>query len=292
MVKEEGPLTSLRKRLAEKRDLLTPKGRLLADYIQQNPRRAVFLRTRELAEACGVSEATVIRFVDRLGYSGYAEFIQALRDLVDTELTLIDRVELLDREGPEAERLGQVVFDEIKNLKGLYESLDFGTIHEIVSQILSSGQVYVIGTRLSYTFAYYLGWSLTRIRTGVQTLKGSDSTTIDLLSSIPTPILVIIVATARYPNELIKLAKAVRRIGHKLIVITDGPLSPILPFAHLSYVVPSQHFPVIGSPSAIHCFVNCLIHELIHQGGAEVRRHQELLERIFLENDVLFNPEK
>ena len=81
-------------RINKKRDQLTPKGRVLAEYVLQNPRQAVFLRTRGLANACGVSEATVMRFVDQLGFVGYKDFIRALRDLVDAELTLADRIDL------------------------------------------------------------------------------------------------------------------------------------------------------------------------------------------------------
>ena len=39
-------------------DTLTPKGKILGSYIIQNPRKAVFMTTKELSEACGVSEAT------------------------------------------------------------------------------------------------------------------------------------------------------------------------------------------------------------------------------------------
>lgn len=73
-------------------DGLTPKGRILGEYIISQPRKAVFMTTKELAEACGVSEATVVRFVSGIGYYRYSDFQQALRDFVDTELTLLDRL--------------------------------------------------------------------------------------------------------------------------------------------------------------------------------------------------------
>jgi DNA-binding MurR/RpiR family transcriptional regulator len=72
-------------------DGLTPKGRILGEYIISQPRKAVFMTTKELAEACEVSEATVVRFVAGIGYDRYSDFQQALRDFVDTELTLLDR---------------------------------------------------------------------------------------------------------------------------------------------------------------------------------------------------------
>ena len=41
-------------------DGLTPKGRILGNYILQCPRKAVFMTTKELAETTHVSEATVV----------------------------------------------------------------------------------------------------------------------------------------------------------------------------------------------------------------------------------------
>ena len=50
------------KGIANQLDTLTPKGKILGRYIIQNPRKAVFMTTKELSEACGVSEATVVRY--------------------------------------------------------------------------------------------------------------------------------------------------------------------------------------------------------------------------------------
>ena len=66
------------KRLVEQQHSLTPKGRILGKYIMDNPRKAVFMTTKELAETCNVSEATVVRFVSQLGYEAYSVFQQAL----------------------------------------------------------------------------------------------------------------------------------------------------------------------------------------------------------------------
>lgn len=45
-------------------DSLTPKAQALGIFIMQNPSEAVFMTTKELADACGTSEATVVRFAD------------------------------------------------------------------------------------------------------------------------------------------------------------------------------------------------------------------------------------
>jgi DNA-binding MurR/RpiR family transcriptional regulator len=277
------------KDIVNQMDTLTPKGKILGSYIIQNPRKAVFMTTRELSEACGVSEATVVRFVGQLGYSGYGEFLQVLRDFVDSGLSLPDRMDLPGIKGPGSDLLHRVIFEEMNNLRQFYETIDMEVLSRIVEKIQDSATVYVIGSRVSYTFAHYLGWSLTKVRRGVHILKGSDSTAIDWLTNAPDDSLVVIITTSRYPNELIKLGKVARRLQHNLLVITDNTLCPLIPFAHLSLVVPSRSIPLIGYPTTIFCIINYLMLELVNRQHPQLKEYQEKLEQMYLENDVLFN---
>ena len=270
-------------------DSLTPKGKMLGQFILQNSRRAVFMTTKEMSAACKVSEATVVRFVSQLGYGGYSDFLQALRDIVDTGLTLPDRIDLPGPALPGAELLHRVLIEEMNNIKQIYESVDLKVLASFVGHLADSPSVYVIGSRLSFTFAYYLGWSLNKVRSNVHILKGSDSTSIDALTHAAPDSLVIIIATSRYPNELIRLGKVVRRLGLTLLVMADSALCPLIQFAHQSLIVPSKSIPFIGHPTAISCMINYLVIALARQRGGDLKKHQERLEQLYIENDILFN---
>jgi len=277
------------KGIVEQHHSLTPKARILGNYIIKNPRKAVFMTTKELANTCHVSEATVVRFVSQIGYKGYGAFQQALRDFVDTELTLLDRTDMSDMKGPGTDRLSRVVFEEMDNLKHFFETVDMDVLNSVVDFLEKSQSIYVIGSRLSFTFAYYLGWSLTKIRQDVRIIKGSDSTSIDWLTIAAPESLVIIIATTRYPNELIRLGRMVRRLGLTLVVIADSSLCPLTHFAHLSLIAPSKNIPFIGNPTTISCIINYLVLELASRNGGRLKQHQEKLEQAYLENDILFN---
>ena len=275
--------------IMDQMEALTPKGRILGHFVAQNPRKAVFMTTKELAESCRVSEATVVRFVSQLGYEGYGEFLQALRDYLDTGLSLPDRVDLPGMRGPAPDRLHRVLIEEMNNLRQLYESADMEALAALLDQLRDSPAVYVIGSRISFAYAYYLGWSLTKVRRGVQILKGSDSAAIDWLTNAPVKSLVVLFAVSRYPNELIRLGKVARRLSHTLVVITDSSLCPLIPFAHHSLVAPSKSIPLIGYPTAIACIINYLILELATRPDEALKAHQEKLEQIYRENDILFS---
>ncbi|RJP92235.1 MAG: MurR/RpiR family transcriptional regulator [Desulfobacteraceae bacterium] len=275
--------------ISNKLDTLTPKAQALGTYIMQNPSKAVFMTTKELAEACEISEATVVRFVSTLGYKGYSDFQEALKDFVNTGLSLPDRAAIKGIKEEGTDRLHREILEELNNLKYLYEHIDIDTMNQIVDHLDKSPTVYVIGSRLSYTFAYYLGWSLTKVRKGVHILKGSDSTAFDMLTNAHANSLVILTTCTRYPNELIKLSKMIRRSGHTLITIADSSICPVIQFADLSLVVPARSIPFIGNVSGMLVTIQYIVKELASRKGEELGDYQKQLEQVFLENDILFN---
>ncbi len=282
-------LHPLIEKISESIEGLTPKGRILGEYIISQPRKAVFMTTKELAEACEVSEATVVRFVAGIGYDRYSDFQQALRDFVDTELTLLDRLDIADMKAPGAVRFRRTVAEEIDNLQQLYHSLDVETMAAVVDVLDRRVPIHVIGSRLSYTLAYYMGWAMTKVRENIHILKGSDRTTIDWLTIAPADSVVVIIATSRYPNELIRLGKLVKRLGQILVVITDSATCPVLQFADHQLIAASKLIPFLGSPTPISCLINYLVHELASRQGDALKAHQARLEQSYWENDVLFN---
>jgi DNA-binding MurR/RpiR family transcriptional regulator len=275
--------------ISNKLDSLTPKAQSLGTYIIQNPSKAVFMTTKELAETCKTSEATVVRFVYTLGYKGYSDFQEALKDFVNTGLSLPERVAIKGIKEQGTDRLHMGILEELNNLKYLYENINIETMNQFVDHLESSDTVYVIGSRLSYTFAYYLGWSLTKIRKGIHIIKGSDSTAFDMLANARSNSLVILTATTRYPNELLKLSKMIRRSSHTLLTLTDSNLAPMIQFADLSLVVPSLSIPLIGNLSGMLIAIQYMVQELANRKGDELTEYQKQLEQVYLENDILFN---
>lgn len=277
--------------ISNKLDSLTPKAQTLGTYIMQNPAKAVFMTTRELSEACDTSEATVVRFVATLGYKGYSEFQEALKDFVNTGLSLPERAAIKGIKEHGADRLHRGILEELNNLKYLYENISIETLNRFVEHLNRCDAVYIIGSRLSYTFAYYLGWSLAKIRKGVHILKGSDTTTMDWLTNAPQNSLVILMTTSRYPNELIKLSKMIRRSSHTLLTITDSGICPLMAFADLSLVVPARSIPFVGNVSGMLASIQYIVQELANLRGEKMVAYQQQLEQFYLENDILFNIE-
>ncbi len=282
--------TSLNKIINKHYSELTSKGKMLAEFVMSNPDKAVFMTTRKLAAAVGTSEATVVRFVRQLNFESYALFIQALRDLIDTELTLIERNRLANpvvrSEDAELERITN---QDIENIRAMSKNIDLAEVKKIRKVLKDSEAVYIIGSRLSYAPAYYMGWTMAKIRKNVSLFKGSDRTTIDQLIFAPQKTAVVVISTSRYPNEIIRMGKLAKRHKLKLILLTDSSSCPLIQFSDHVLIAPLKTIPFLGNPAALISLINYLVHTLAADMGKELKIHQEKLEQAYLENDILFN---
>jgi DNA-binding MurR/RpiR family transcriptional regulator len=282
--------TSLNRIIKKHYPELTSKGKILAEFVLSSPEKAVFMTTRKLAAAVGASEATVVRFVRQLDYASYALFIMALRELIDTELTLIDRSRLADSvvRSDDAE-LKKITNQDIENIRAMMKNIDLSEVKKVRKILKESEAVHIIGSRLSYAPAHYMGWTMAKLRKNVTILSGSDRTTIDQLIFASKKSAVVIIATSRYPNELIRMGKLVNRRKLKLILLTDSPSCPLVQFSDHVLIAPSKTIPFLGNPAALVSLINYLVHTLAADMGKGLKKHQEKIEQAYLENDILFN---
>lgn len=278
------------RKIHETMAVLSPKARVVADFILSSPLKAVFMTSRELAETCDVSEATVVRLISRIGFARYSDYIQSLRDYMDSEMTMPDRTRMVTMNGEPSDRLWRVIAQEMDNLERFHQTADRKELSQVIEKLHRHTPLYVIGARISFTFAYYMGWSLTKIRSDAHILNGSDSTAIDYLSMAPSSSLIIIITTSRYPKELVHLGQiAKQKKKLNLLVITDSKLCPLIPLADLSLIAPSKHIPFIGAPATITSIINYLVMELANKNARATARHQQSLEQTYRENDIFYN---
>jgi DNA-binding MurR/RpiR family transcriptional regulator len=63
----------------------------------------------------------------------------------------------------------------------------------------------------------------------------------------------------------------------------------LIPFAHCHLIAPTKSIPLVGYATAISCIIDYLVQELASRDGEHLKLHQERLEQIYRENDILFD---
>lgn len=281
---------TLQKIINEKYSGLAAKGKVLANYVLNHPDKAVFMTTRQLAAAVGASEATVVRFVRQLGFESYALFISTLRDVIDRELTLMERGELSQPVGGSADsELDRLINQDIQHIRAMHKALDLAVVREVRDLLKTAPEVFVMGSRLSYSTAHYMGWTMSKIRTNVFILNGSDRTSMDRMVFARPGSAVVVIAGSRYPNEIIRLGKVARRQGLKQVLITDSPSCPLAQFSDHILIAPQKTIAFLGTTVSMISLTHYLLHTLAAVMGGHLKTHHEKLEQAYLENDIWFN---
>jgi len=76
-----------RDRIKAKYEELSSNSRRLADFFLQQQLEASYMTTTELAERMGMNAATVVRFAQTLGYSGFREMIKEVQRTIKEEMS-------------------------------------------------------------------------------------------------------------------------------------------------------------------------------------------------------------
>jgi DNA-binding MurR/RpiR family transcriptional regulator len=76
-----------RERIKANYNTLSPSFRRLADFILKDPLDVALMTATELAQQMDMDAATVVRFAQTLGYTGFREMIKEIQQVVKEELT-------------------------------------------------------------------------------------------------------------------------------------------------------------------------------------------------------------
>lgn len=82
--------TDIFTKIADKYYTFTTSEKKISDYVIIQRKNVQYMSISELAEACGVAEATISRFCRSLGYKGYNAFKVAIASASDGERTITD----------------------------------------------------------------------------------------------------------------------------------------------------------------------------------------------------------
>lgn len=150
---------------------LHPAERKLGELLCDFPGELASYSARELAALAGVSNATVTRFVRRLGYDSYEEARRHARAESETG----SRLYLAP--APEGQASGPLQVEQsLVNIQRTMTTIDAAAIHAVATAILEARKVWVIGFRASHPFASYLHWQLTQVKEAIIAIPSAGQT--------------------------------------------------------------------------------------------------------------------
>lgn len=212
------------------RPQLRPSERRLADYVLGAPRQVLDLSMTDLAARAGVSQPTIARFCQALGYSGYREFKIQLAKSVAPGVSSVYRD--VEPDEPAAGIIGKVFDRTLGALIEVRNNLSSASVTEAIALLSNAARIEFYGAGGSGIAAQDIQHKFFRL--GVPSVAYSDPHTFSMSAALLSPqdVVVAISNTGR-TRDIVEAARAARECGAKVIAVTHSH-SPLARIATVS----------------------------------------------------------
>jgi DNA-binding MurR/RpiR family transcriptional regulator len=226
---------SVRDRLQERRDALSPSERRVAAVVLDDPETIAFGTVAEVARRAGTGGGTVVRLAERLGYHGYSGLQGAVRDDLAGQLRLAS--ERIRRPAAHDDLASRTMTVEADNLVTTFDQLDRAALRRAVAAVARRrARVIVLPGGASVGVSRQLSDELSMLRPGVRLVSGSPVEVAARTADLGDSDVVLAIDLRRYDGALIDATAAAVDAGATVVAVTDSVLSPLAALADATLV--------------------------------------------------------
>ncbi len=243
---DQGQTQTIAERLSAAFDTLTRAERQLAGSLLENYPVSGLSSITAVAKKAQVSTPTVVRMVQKLGFSGFPEFQEELRREIEEKISNpIEKYDTWAARAPDQHILNRFTEAVIGNIRQSLAQVDTASFDAVADLLADTGHaVWLVGGRITHALAEYLFLHLQVVRPGVTLIRSlTNAWPHDLLNLGAGDVLVVF-DVRRYENATLRLAQMARERGARIVLFTDQWGSPVA--AHADHVLSSR----IAAPSA------------------------------------------
>ncbi|EQE85304.1 TPA: MurR/RpiR family transcriptional regulator [Clostridioides difficile] len=255
--------------------------KLIAQYILNNYDKVAFMTACKLGETVGVSESTVVRFANALGYSGYPKLQAALQELIKNKLTTVQRVEMAHDYSDDFAILNKVLKSDIDNIRSTLEEIDERAFKEASNKLLRARKIYILGMRSSFVVAQYLGFYLDIILDNVHIIRMDMGDAFEQIVRINEEDVIVAISFPRYSKKSYQIVNYAKEKGAHVISLTDSLFAPVASLADNTLLVKSNMASFVDSLVPALSISNALAISVGMKEKEDIKQHFDDLEQIW-----------
>ncbi len=230
-------------RIYERYDELTAGFRKLADFLLNNTLDAAFLTVAGVSRRTGVDPATVVRFAQEFGYSGYRELSLEIKDYVRQKIKATYSV---PEDGTD-EAIVASVFEAARFNLDQFAATEMARMVKAVQMLVEAKRLWVTGEHTSYSLARFLTEAFDGAGLPSFSFRPTLAESADALSKMAEGDVLIGIALGTPSLDVGYAVKEAKALGVKTIVISEsGSILPIRE-ADVPLIVPSRSPTTLGS---------------------------------------------
>ncbi len=212
----------------------------VAVFVLENPRTVAFETIATISEQMSVPPSTLIRFASALGFDGFNEFKNIIKDdLLNQTSNYSSRVKLVreDTNWHGGELLSRFAQANSDALSLLVDDTPQDDIAAAVEMMHECNSIFLLGNGRAHAVATYLHYALNHIDKKVFLIQGTGGKFFEEMSNVDRGDLLIAISYSPYSSNTCELAARAANQGVKVLSITDSPVSPLAQTSALSFVV-------------------------------------------------------
>lgn len=259
----------------------------IANVILNDCDKAAYMTAARLGKLVGVSESTVVRFANVLGFEGYSEFQRAVQEFLRTRLTPNQRIIMTKQRIGSGDIIENVMESDLAKIRYSMETLDRDSFYKSVDSILAAKNIYVMGARSTESLAQILKYNLSLIFDNVKFVSPySTAEVFEQMLSISEKDVLIAFSFPRYSSKMVSAVKYAKQNGAAVVVFTDSHASPLAEYATSLLTAQSDMASYMDSLVAPISIINAIIVEITNRREKEITERFDKLEKLWDEYEV------
>ncbi len=279
--------TDISQRIRASYSELSKGQKKIADAILNNYDKIAYMTASKLGSTVGVSESTVVRFANELGFVGYADFQRSIQELVRIKLTPNQRIEVTKQRIGRGDILETVMESDMSKLRYSLERINRNDFYKSVDAILAAKSIYIMGARSAEALAMVLQYNLSLIFDNVKFIKPtSTAEVLEQMLSIGSDDVIVAFSFPRYSSKIVNAVKYAKQNHATVIVFTDSEISPLA--EHASYLLTAQSdmASFMDSLVAPISIINAIVVEITARREKDITERFDRLEKVWDEYEV------
>jgi len=254
---------------------LTKSQKKLASFIANSYQEAAFMTASRMARHLGLNEATVIRFAQRLGYSGYPGLIRDVQSVVQDEFRARGEAEAgVAEEEPFLTSLSS----ELESLSRTASHVSPRTARHLVAIVRGARRIVVCGQGASYHLAGLLAASLAGLGHDTRLVPGDPEALALALVSLEAADVFVGVAVTEESPEVAQAIGVARERGARTLAISRSPVSRSAQAAELVLACPASSAFAVPPVAMAAILVDALVQAVStydHEGARHFAQQAE-----------------
>lgn len=272
-------------RIIENTERLTAAERKVAEILAHEPQAIAFGTVAQVASRARTSGPSVVRLAVKLGYSGFVDLQADVQAELARQLgPAHDRI----RQRPPSDLLERVQAAELDNVTRTMRGVSSESFTRVVGRLADRRRnVWILVGEVLTPVGSDLVVRLSQLREGVGLVGGSGLGAGRRLAGWSPGDTVVVIDARRYEQIVLTTARWLAERNAAMVVLTDSPLSPLVPLADDAFFFAAQGVGPFDSLTGATALANALVAGVAARLRSSAAPRLDVVEELWLANGAV-----